>query len=932
MAHIPRVRAGDRGSNCQGVPPALVGGALPVHKHRMRTRLAHLLARSSAVFLAVGVLVACEGATEVPGSSLPPPLPGEAPERTISALVFSKTAGFRHASIQDATRFFSALDPREGFRLTLSEDANLFTDEGLANHDLVVFANTTGDVLDDAQQAALERFVQRGGGFVGVHAAADTEHGWPFYRALVGATFVNHPEIPVEVLVTVENSAHPATAHLERQFRFTDEWYNFDRNPRETSTVLLTIDEAGFTVPNTPPGPSMGADHPVAWARESDRGRAFYTNLGHRPETWQDPRFQRHLLDGMRWTVDGTSFARATLTSALKSPMALAVTPANEVYVIERTGEVWFYSPVSGWVVQALRLEVDTAQENGLLGIALDPRFTENRHVYLYFSAPLVEPVPASGPPGENVLARFTADADGMLDVATGRELLRVPSERRCCHEGGSLAFGADETLFLSTGDNTSPFESNGAAPLDGRPGRERYDSRRTAGSPFDLRGKILRLNRDGSVPDGNLFPKDGTLGRPEIYAMGVRNPFRIAADPADHRLFFGDIGPDSVSDTARGPRGYDEINLALAPGDYGWPYCIGANLGYANFDYVAGVARERFRCTSTVAPVFAYDYATPEPAAVGTALDDDGEFVGRAAIAGTVYRSQPDADSAFPPWFAGTLLMAEWTRDRLIAVDVDPTGRLRRAERFLASEPFRRPIDLEVGPDGALYVLEFGSGFWGENQDARLTRVEYGVPGRLSPVARLAVSTNFGPAPLEVQVSGAESSAAPGEQIVAYEWTIDAAPEVTEEAEPTYTFDETGAYRVALVVVSSSGRRSHAVSETVIVGNAPPRVRITSPIPNTRVFPGRPLDLSGEASDPEDGPARCEDLEWTVSLGHNTHAHPLATLSGCEATFVPERSTHSNEPGLEFYAIELVYTDRGGPRGEPPLTAREGLKLEFQR
>lgn len=885
---------------------------------RTRQRLARALSLA-----ALPLLLACEPRTE----RRPPVQPQT--EAAIQALVFSRTVGFRHASIEDAKRFLSAIPAQEGIACTITEDPSQFTDATLARFDLVVFANTTGDVLDAEQQAALERFLRAGKGFVGVHAAADTEHDWPFYRELLGASFVSHPPATVELTVTVEHGGHPATAHLDPRFRFEDEWYNFDRNPRASSSVLLTIDENSGAAPE--PDLVMGADHPVAWSREHEGARVFYTNLGHRPETWKNPVFRRHLLEAMRWAAQGGGFGHAVLTRALKNPMALAVTPDNDVYVIERTGEVLRYSAQTGAVTLALKLEVDTAHENGLLGIALDPDFPSDRRVYLYYSAPLADPVPTTGPPGRNVLVSYEAREDGSLDPDTRVELLAVPSERRCCHEGGALAFAPDGTLLLSTGDNTNPFESEGAAPIDGRPGRERFDARRTAANPFDLRGKILRIRRDGTIPAGNLFPPSGELGRPEIYAMGVRNPFRIAADPEDVRLFWGDVGPDAFADSARGPRGYDEINVALAPGDFGWPYCIGKNLPYASFDFTTGKAGPLFDCTRRVPAVVAYDYGTPTYAALGTGRRDTGEFVGRTAVAGAVYRAPADAPFALPPRFAGTLLMAEWARDRLAVVDVDAAGALRSVERFLGSAPWRRPVDIEVARDGAIYVLEYGSGFWGDNPDAALSRVEYAAQGRLSPAARLEASTSSGPAPLEVRFSAAASTAPPGERIVRYMWSADGGPPVESDSpEHTVQFETTGTHWVTLRVATDTGSVSQPVSETVVVGNAAPTVRILAPDPGLRIVPGNPVALAGEAHDPEDGPAPCADLTWNVSLGHDAHAHPVTTLTGCETSFVPDLGDHGDTEGLRFYAIELVYTDRGGPNGEPPLTGRHGIKLEL--
>ncbi len=622
---------------------------------------------------------------------------------------------------------------------------------------------------------------------------------------------------------------------------------------------------------------------------------------------------------------------RAVLTRDAKNPMALAVTPERDVYFIERTGELRLYSARTGLVSTAGILDVDTSHEGGLLGLVLDPDFARNHLLYLYYSAPLsAEPEPLA-PPGENLLVRLRALPDGSLDLDSEIVLLRVPSERRCCHEGGALAFAADGTLFLSTGDNTNPFESDGRAPLDGRVGRETFDARRTAGNPFDLRGKILRIRSDGTIPEGNLFATSGELGRPEVYALGVRNPFRIAVDQVTGRLFFGDIGPDGVEDGPRGPRGYDELDVVDAPGDFGWPFCIADNIPYPSVDYATGSVGEPFDCSTRNGSVLAYDYTTESHVALGTGFGDDGAFLGRMLVAGAVYRSSPDARFALPDEYQGSVLLAEWTRDRLLAAYVGENQELERLERLFARETFRRPIDIEVGPDGAIYVLEYGSSFWGDNPDAALSRLEYGSP--LSPAAVLDASSTTGAAPLGVQFSAAASRAfGEGERLVRYDWDFDADGVADAHGERVeHVFTDAGEYGVGLRVVSSSGAISEPVSARIVVGNSPPSVRILTPALGTVLASGSSVTLTGEGSDAEDGSAPCDELVWTVSLGHNAHAHPSETLTGCTATFVPDATSHGLTGEYLFYAIELAYTDHGGPGGEPPLTARKGISLEVR-
>jgi uncharacterized protein len=244
-----------------------------------------LLAPVAAVLLCAG-LAACGGSA--PAASGPAAGPG--PYRV---LVFTRTTGFRHASIPTGLASVRALGAQDGFAVTATEDPAAFTPAGLAGYRAVVFLSTTGDVLDPAGRSALEAYVRGGGGFVGVHSAADTEYGWPFYGQLVGARFASHPAVQP---VTVRFRAGPLTAGLPATWRVTDEPYNFRGRPVGVR-VLATLDESTYS------GGTMGADHPIAWTAEIGRGRSFYVGLGHPDATYADPVFRRLLAAGIRYAA-----------------------------------------------------------------------------------------------------------------------------------------------------------------------------------------------------------------------------------------------------------------------------------------------------------------------------------------------------------------------------------------------------------------------------------------------------------------------------------------------------------------------------------------------------------------------------------------------------------------------------------------------------
>jgi type 1 glutamine amidotransferase len=222
---------------------------------------------------------------------LPPPPTRQAP----AILVFYRTAGFRHKSIPDGLRALQLLGQQHSFRVDTTADNTRFTPRQLKAYRAVVFLNTTADVLTPPQQTAFEHYIRAGHGFVGIHAASDTEFDWPWYGGLVGAYFVNHPKVqPATVRVT--GPRHPATAHLPAVWPRTDEWYNF-KSILPDLTVLATIDETTYT------GGTNGPTHPFAWYHAYDGGRAFYTAGGHTPESYQDPLFLQHLLGGIRYAM-----------------------------------------------------------------------------------------------------------------------------------------------------------------------------------------------------------------------------------------------------------------------------------------------------------------------------------------------------------------------------------------------------------------------------------------------------------------------------------------------------------------------------------------------------------------------------------------------------------------------------------------------------
>ncbi|MBK1878122.1 ThuA domain-containing protein [Pelagicoccus mobilis] len=227
------------------------------------------------------------------------------------ALLYTKTNGWHHDSVNAGVTAMEKLSKLHDFSLTWTEHTDrFFHDESLKNFDVVIFLLTTGDVLNDEQQAAFERYIQNGGGYVGIHSAADTEYDWDWYTEMVGHMFHIHPAVQTAVL-KVEDPNFPGMDRFAPKFIFTDEWYEFDAPRSDELIYLMSVDEKTYNPEanwGEKRGHGMGDFHPVSWYRNYDGGRAFYTALGHLPSTYSDTDFMHHVYGGIYWAATGNSF------------------------------------------------------------------------------------------------------------------------------------------------------------------------------------------------------------------------------------------------------------------------------------------------------------------------------------------------------------------------------------------------------------------------------------------------------------------------------------------------------------------------------------------------------------------------------------------------------------------------------------------------
>ena len=854
-------------------------------------------------------------------------------------LVFSRTTGFRHDSIPDGIAALKKLGTTEGFAVEASEDPHVFQDGELAQYQAVVFLSTTGDILTREQQEAFERYIRRGGGFAGIHAAADTEYEWPWYGDLVGGYFASHPEIQ-QAQIRVVDKAHPSTHELPRRWNRRDEWYNYQANPRGEVHVLAVLDEKSYH------GGTQGVDHPIAWCHEFDGGRAWYTGGGHTEESYSEPLFLKHILGGIEYaaglkpgdcgaTLDA-NYEKVILDDKAQNPIALAPADDGRIFYIERNGELRVYLPDNGQVVLAGRLAVSTQQEDGLIGIALDPDFPNKSRIYLFYSP--------RGPDAVQHVSRF-ALRENRLDLESEEVILQIPTQReQCCHSGGDLVFGPDGALYIGVGDNTNPFDSDGYTPIDERPERRAWDAQRTAANTRDLRGKILRIlpRADGSytIPAGNLFADRPEDGRPEIYIMGVRNPYRLSLDPKRGWLYWGDVGPDAgEADENRGPTGLDEWNRTREAGNFGWPYCIGDNSPYLDFDFGSNATALPFDCSAptNTSPNNTGLHKLPpaQPAWIwypygnSDAFPQLGDGGGRTAMAGPVYSVRPESKRGLPAYYEHTLFIYEWARGWLRTVHFDETDNILQIDPFLPSLSFKRPIDMEIGPDGSLYMLEWGTGFWGDNEDAQLVRIDY-VRGARAPVARGTATPQGGLAPLTVHFNAGDSFAPDPGSVLEFAWDFDGDGIVdSQEPEAEFTYHTNGEYNVLLSVRDQNDQRG-TDQIFIAVGNTTPQIRILTPPAGGFFNWGESMDFAIEITDAEDSAIDCDRVVFQTFVGHDEHSHPLDEYAGCSGrfTFI---GGHGSQADDLFYTVEARYTDRGAA-GVGPLTGRTGLILQPRR
>ncbi|MEU6341128.1 ThuA domain-containing protein [Streptomyces sp. NPDC046977] len=627
-------------------------------------------------------------------------------------------------------------------------------------------------------------------------------------------------------------------------------------------------------------------------------------------------------------------------------PMSLAVLPDRSVLHTSRDGELR-RTDAAGTTTVIGTVPVYTHDEEGLQGVGIDPDFDRNRAIFLYYAPPLDTPAgdaPDQGTAadfakfdGVNRLSRFTLKADWSLDLGSEKKVLDVATTRGiCCHVGGDIDFDAQGNLYLSTGDDSNPFASDGFAPIDDRPGRNpAYDARRTSGNTNDLRGKLLRIKvaADGSytIPEGNLFALGTDRTRPEIYAMGFRNPFRFSVDKKTGIAYVGDYGPDAgAADAQRGPGGQVEFARVTQAGNFGWPFCTGDNDPYVDYDFATGQSGSTFDCAAPKNDSPYNTGLTDLPPAQAAWIPYDGGSVpefgngSESPMGGPVYHYDPALDSPvkFPEAYDGDFFAGEFGRRWIKRIDQDDNG----AVQSINDVPWTgtQIMDMAFGPDGALYVLDYGTAWFGGDEHSALYRIENATDGR-SPSAEASANKTSGVAPLRVGFSSAGTVDPDGDTLT-YAWDFGDGGTSTA-ADPAHTYRTNGTYTANLTVKDPTGRTASA-SVQVVVGNTAPKVTLELPTEGALFDFGDDIPFKVTVTDPEDGTVDCSKVKVTYVLGHDSHGHPVTSVNGCTGT-IKTSADGGHDPNANIFGvIDAEYTDGGGG-GQAALAGHDQAQLQ---
>ncbi|MHA3770215.1 PQQ-dependent sugar dehydrogenase [Verrucomicrobiota bacterium sgz303538] len=595
----------------------------------------------------------------------------------------------------------------------------------------------------------------------------------------------------------------------------------------------------------------------------------------------------------------------------MSDPLQLDIARDGRVFFVERKGAVKMWEPASRRTITIGDFPAATAGDAGALGLALARDFEKSGHLYTIR-------VPAQGA-ARLVLARFTLEGEKLSDE---REVLTIPLGKgpEQSHCGAGLAWDAQGNLVISVGDNMAPQDVPAIHAEDA--GR---DARGTAGNSQELRGKILRITPkpDGTygIPAGNLFT-DATQGRPEVFAFGVRNPFRVTCDAKTGFVIWGDVGGNVRTELDLGSEGFDELNVTREPGFFGWPFVAGPNLPWRPFDpktlKPAGDYFDPAQIINESRTNTGMKELPPARPAVfyyGSAASKEWPFVGsggRSITGGVVYRKPATAgESRLPDEWEGAYIFGEWMRNWVAAARFDAAGKLLKAERVLENLTFKRAADFKIGPDGALYIAEEGDR-WTGNTESQITRVIY-RRGNRPPQPALSANRTAGKLPLEVGFD-ASGSRDPDGGPLRFTWDFGDGKKA-EGVKATHAFTTAGLWPVTLTVTDAQGAAATAVLN-IAAGNEAPEVKFSAPL-DGGFIEGKEIAWAVSATDAEDGAVPSERLLVQMEKRDRAtrdEAHPGLALMKRTTCFACHNATDQSA-GPAYTAVAAKYATDPGAR-----------------
>ena len=800
-------------------------------------------------------------------------------------LVIAADTAFENSSNRSFFRVVRKICNAKSIDLDSLPTTQSLTEELLKNYSALLLLGEAPTYFTPYCQTTIERYAQMGSGIIFINTAPPPPYTWPFYRLVADSsnTLPNH-------FYQTQNNLRLVYFQSDSTFLASNEFQNSLADQLEYAIGDNSYDYSLATTPQAP--------HP-------------------------------------------NRFTTSVLDQEINEPMEMAILSDGSVLFIERRGKMKVFDNQrkETRLLANFNTCIEGNYEDGLLGLAVDPDYRHSNHyLYLYYSPPCDIPY--------QYLSRFIYKNDS-LHRTSETIMLKVGVQREtCCHSGGSIEFGPDGLLYLSTGDNTSSKESDGYTPIDERPGRSPFDAQKSSANTHDLRGKILRIRpeADGSysIPDGNLFPKDGSAGRPEIYIMGARNPFRISIDAKTNYLYWGDVGPDSGADGKYGPQSYDEFNQARQAGNYGWPYFIADNKAYPDrnfatdqvgnlFDPAIPVNHSPFNTGDTLLPA-------AQPAMIWYPYGNSDQFPflgsgGRSALAGPVYYSDlayPASTTKFPAYYDGKLFIYDWVRNWILLASFDQGGQLIQLEPFQTNTSAYGPIDMQFGPDGSMYLLEYGNAYFLNNPQAKLSRITFSK-GNRPPIAQLQIDPAKGKAPLKVTCDATASYDYDLGDSLYYEWHFPSG-ELIQGTEAVHTILKPGKYSIQLTVTDRSGAKAETRQE-IWVGNAPPDISIAIDGNQSFYFPQLSPTYQISIHDEEDRQqGGIDPLRASVSFTHisdsdylnkirlDPDALPAGQLQHLQGRLRIEqsdcRSCHQDSTasiGPSYWAVATKYKDRQG-------------------